>query len=112
LDNLKDNRYYAEKILHYVTVAIDCAKRVDFSDPEANEESIFAINFCLIEIREFAQKLSPDFREKNFPVSIEDLALFRNTLTHDYGNVDFSLYRSLVKKDLPKIRKALKEYLR
>lgn len=73
---------------------------------------MFAINFCLIEIRELAQNLSPEFQKDNFPFSINDLALFRNTLTHDYGNVDFSLYRDLVKKDLPKVEKTLKKFLR
>jgi uncharacterized protein with HEPN domain len=112
LDRVKDDRYYAEKILHYVEVAISCAKRVDFSNPEGNEEGIFAINFCLIEIRELAQKLSEDFRKTNLPLSLDDLVIFRNTLTHDYGNVDFVVYRSLIRRDLPRIEKALKHYLK
>jgi len=112
MDKEKDDRYYAEKILHYIEVAISCGKRVNFSNPEENEEGIFAINFCLIEIREYAQKLSPQFKKADFPISIDDLALFRNTLTHDYGNVDFSMYRNIVKKDLPQIERALKDYLR
>jgi len=112
MDNVKDDRYYAEKILHYVKVAISCSKRVDFSDPEGSEEGIYAINFCLIEIRELSEKLTPSFKKEKFPVSIEDLINFRNTLTHDYGNIDFSVYRSLVKKDLPKIQSALEKYLK
>ena len=46
MDNVKDDRYYAKKILYYVKGALSCAKRIDFSNPDANEEGIFAINFC------------------------------------------------------------------
>jgi uncharacterized protein with HEPN domain len=112
MDNLKDDRYYAKKILYYVEAALSCSKRVDFSQPEANQEGIFAINFCLIQIREYAENLSPSFLENKFPVSLTDLAMLRNTLTHDYGNVDFSIYKHVVQDDLPKIKKALLKYLK
>jgi uncharacterized protein with HEPN domain len=50
--------------------------------------------------------------KEKLPISIDDLVAFRNTLTHDYGNVDFSLYRDLVFKDLPKLKSALIKYLK
>ena len=34
------------------------ASRVDFSNPERNEEAIYAMNFCIVQIKE----MSPSFR--------------------------------------------------
>lgn len=102
MDNVKDDRYYAKKILYYVKGALSCAKRIDFSNPDANEEGVFAIHFCLIQIREYAERLSPSFLKTDFPVSLSDLISLRNTLTHDYGNIDFSIYQSVIKKRFAK----------
>jgi uncharacterized protein with HEPN domain len=74
MDKQKDDRYYAKRILRYVSSALNSAEHVDFSRPEANEEGIFAINFCMIQIRELAEKLSSTFLKSEFPVSLTDLA--------------------------------------
>ena len=39
------------------------ASRVDFSNPERNEEAIYAMNFCIVQIKENVALLSDDFRQ-------------------------------------------------
>jgi uncharacterized protein with HEPN domain len=107
----KNDRYYAEKLLVYIQKALSISKHIDFSSPSSNEVGLFAVNFCLIEMREIAGKLTSSFLQSHPEIDLPSLIAFRNVLAHDYGQVDFSAYRSLIAQDLPKMEKELFKYV-
>lgn len=107
----KDDRYYAERLLIETDKFLAFASRADFSDPERNEEAIYAMNFCIIRIREIMANLSEDFQRRRLKIRAGQFADFRNLLVHDYGNMDYSAYKDLAEKDIRKMKANLQTYL-
>lgn len=107
----KDDRYYSQIILREVDKLLDFATRVDFSEPEKNEEAIYAMNFCIVQIRENINYLSADFQANKLGLKVGQFSDFRNLLVHEYGKTDYSAYRDLVDKDMRKLKKNLEAYL-
>jgi uncharacterized protein with HEPN domain len=66
-----------------------------------------ALNFRLIQIRESISRLSADFFVENPNVNVLGIIGVRNTITHDYGNVNFSVYKAVIEQDLQKLKKQL-----
>ena len=107
----KDDRYYAELLLGEVNKLLDFASRVDFSEPEKNEEAIYAMNFCIVQIRENINFLSADFQVNKLGIRVGQFSDFRNLLVHEYGKTDYSAYRDLVDRDMKKLKANLEAYL-
>lgn len=107
----KDDRYYAELVLREINKLLDFSSRVDFSDPERNEEAIYAMNFCIIQIRENIGYLSDDFKRSKIGHFVNQFTDFRNLLVHEYGKTDYSAYEDLIKNDMRKLKENLERYL-
>lgn len=88
------------------------AERVDFSDPEHNEEALDAIGFRLNHLRQMSQELSPDFVRSRPELKLKAVSRFRDHLIHQYENADSSDYKDLVSEDLPEMRAILTAYLK
>ena len=112
MNNTKNDHYYALKMLGDIDAILNYAKRVDFSDPDLNRQSLDAINFRLIQIRESLGELTDDFIKNHPAINYEGLIGFRNLLTHDYGRVDFSVYKKVVYSDLVFLKMQLEDYLK
>jgi uncharacterized protein with HEPN domain len=111
MDNVKDDRYYVKALIEDIGQICQYAKRVDFSAPEANIESLDAMNFRMIKIREEVGALSPAFKIAHPKIDYQSLVDLRDTITHDYGHVDYSVYKRVVLHDLPAVSRAFKKYL-
>ena len=111
MTRMKDDRYYAGLVLKEVNKLLDFASRVDFSDPERNQEAIYAMNFCIVQIRENIANLSADFQKNKLGFRAEQFADFRNLLVHDYGDTDYAAYEHLVNVDMRKLKNHLEEFL-
>ena len=107
----KDDRYYAEILLREVDKLLGFASRVDFSEPEKNEEAIYAMNFCIVQIKENIAFLSPDFQKNKLGIRVGQFSDFRNLLVHEYGRTDYSAYRDLVEKDIRNLKANLEAFL-
>ena len=107
----KDDRYYAEILLREVNKLLHFASRVDFSDPERNEEAIYAMNFCMVQIKENIPLLSPEFQRSKLGLRYDKLLDFRNVLVHEYGKTDYSAYKDLVNVDMRRLKENLEAYL-
>ncbi len=107
----KDDRYYAEILLREVNKLLAFASRVDFSDPERNEEAIYAMNFCIVQIKENISFLSPDFQKNKLGIRYNQFVDFRNLLVHEYGRTDYAAYKDLVETDMRRFKNSLEAYL-
>lgn len=108
----KDDRYYAALLLREVNRLLDFASRVDFSDPDHNEEAIYAMNFCMVQIKENIAFLSRDFQMNRLGIPVSQLTDFRNLLVHEYGHVDYGAYNDFVRTDIRKLKKNLEAFLK
>lgn len=71
-----------------------------------------AIAFRLNMLRHHIEGLSEGFVRSHGNLALRKITVFRDAVTHDYENVNFSSSRDFIKKDLPKIRKGLLPFLR
>jgi|SRR5574344_100490 uncharacterized protein with HEPN domain len=112
MDNIKNDRYYAKAMLDDLDRIFFYAERVDFSDPEHNEQALDAIGFRLNHLRQMSQELSADFVRAHPELKLKAISQFRDHVIHQYESVDFSDYRDLVCDDLPKMHAILTAYLK
>ena len=96
---------------HEVDRLLGFASRVDFSEPERNEEAIYAMNFCIVQIKEHVSYLSEDFQKRRLGIQLSRFADFRNVLVHEYGQTDYSAYEDLVRGDMRQLKRNLEAYL-
>lgn len=111
MTKIKDDRHYAEKVLKEVNKLLHFAKHVDFSDPERNEEALYAVHFCIVQIRENIAYLSEDVQRNRLGIRVGQFADFRNLLVHEYGKTDYSAYQDLVEKDMRRLKANLEAFL-
>jgi uncharacterized protein with HEPN domain len=104
MDNKKDDRYYLEQAIIDIDKILSYSKRADFSDIEKDGEAMDAINFRLNMLRHHIEGLSPEFLASHGNLAFKKIVVFRDEVTHDYENVNFTSYRDFILKDLPKIR--------
>jgi uncharacterized protein with HEPN domain len=111
MDNKKDDRYYIQQAVNDIDKIENYAKRADFSDIEKDGEAMDAINFRLNMLRHHIEGLSKEFMTSHGDLALKKIVVFRDVVTHNYENVDFSSYHDFINKDLPKIRKSLAQFL-
>jgi uncharacterized protein with HEPN domain len=101
-----------KKIVEDIKLIWSYSKRVDFSDPSLNGQALDAINFRMIQIRESIAGFSPEFIKNHPEIDFDGIVGFRNLITHDYGHVDYSVYKKMIEVDLSDIEKKLVRYLK
>lgn len=67
--------------------------------------------YCLAIVGEAARRLSPQARERFNQFDWNAMTGMRNILVHDYGRVSLELVWDVIENDLPKLIRALDEYL-
>lgn len=95
----------------YARRAVEHAKGHRFESFAASTDSQDAIMYCLAIVGEAARRLSPQARELLHQFDWNAMTGMRNILVHDYGRVSLELVWDVIENDLPKLIRALDEYL-
>ena len=101
MDNIKDDKYYINKILKDIMFILDSTKEISLEDFDQNEMLNSAVNFKFVQISENVNKLTLDFIKKNSYIPWNDIKGLRNKIVHDYDNVFFDVIFKTIKEDLP-----------
>ena len=101
MSNLKDDKYYVEKILTDSYFIVEHMKGVTINALGENELLFDSMSFSLIQIQEHAKKLTESYKSERITIPWTDIAGLRNHIVHDYGNVDLSILFSTLKDDIP-----------
>ena len=109
MDNKKDNKYYADKIVADLDFIIQHTKDINIKDFETNEILVDSVMFRLIQVSENSDRLSEDFKAYHKTIPWRALKGMRNKIVHEYGNVDMSVIYDTVKNDIPELLKELKQ---
>lgn len=111
MDNLKNDKYYLEKIiadLAFIAAHTSGKSKEEF---ESNELLIDSVMFRLIQIAENNSKLSEQFKSEHKNVPWLAIRGMRNRIVHDYGVVDLSVIYDTVIYDIPEMYKLLSAIL-
>ncbi len=109
MNNIKNNRYYIDKIIADIEFILAHTGGISLEAFSADEVLLDSVMFRLIQISENSDKLTEEFKTQNRFVPWRAIKGMRNRIVHDYGAVDVSVIYDTVKADLPELLKLLKE---
>ncbi len=105
----KDSLVYIDDIVDCVNTikkyTLGFSKEKFLKNPEKQDAVYYRIGL----IGEAANKLDGNFTKKYPQIPWSKIIAMRNKIIHDYDEVDPNLIWGVVKKDIPKLEKQLKE---
>ncbi|MBQ8933308.1 MAG: DUF86 domain-containing protein [Lachnospiraceae bacterium] len=107
MDNIKNDSYFAIKILEDLKFIMTHMSNVDseeFSKDEVLQDSMM---FRLIQISENSKKLSDDFKLEHAAIPWTAVYGLRNRIVHDYGSVDLGIVFDTLKVSIPELQELL-----
>lgn len=111
MDNVKNDKYYIDKIVEDLRFIIKHMDRVDLEELNKNEVLLDSMLFRLIQISENAKRLSDEFKEDSSIVPWTAIYGLRNRIVHDYGNVELSIVYDTLINDIPELLGVIEKIL-
>ena len=108
MDNIKNDEYYLTKIIEYIDFAINSVSKATREEFNNNEILINAIMFSFIQISEYSNKLSSDYKLSKKDVPWNKIKGIRNVIVHDYDIVDTEIVYTTVINDFPSFKDKIK----
>jgi uncharacterized protein with HEPN domain len=106
---VKNNDIFLEHILESINAIQKYCKGVKKEDFSKNQQLQDSVIRRIEIIGEAVKKISEDLKKKNKSIEWQKIAGMRDVLIHDYFGVDVNLVWNTVKKDLPNLKKSIKE---
>lgn len=103
MDNIKNDKYYLEKIKSDLKFVIDHTKGKTKEEIEKNDLLIDSIMFRIIQISENNEKLSDKFKSDHKDIPWLAIKGMRNRIVHDYGYVDLTIVYDTVIHGIPEM---------
>ena len=111
MDNKKDDKYYFKKIVDDIKIIKEYLDNATYEQLLADELSLDAIMFRLVQIGENTKPISVDFKERHPEIEWSEIVGFRNKLVHEYGKTDYSFVYEVITKDLDELKELFEQYL-
>ena len=103
MDNIKNDKYYTQKIIQDLEFIVKHMYNVDVDELNENEVLLDSMLFRMIQISENAKKLSDEYKQEKSYIPWNLLYGLRNRIVHDYGNVDLKIVYETLKNDIPEL---------
>lgn len=107
MDNVKNDRYYLEKIITDLSFIIENTKGKAKDEIAVNALLVDSIMFRIIQIAENNSRLSDDFKNKYSEIPWLAIKGMRNKIVHDYGVVNMDIVYDTVTRWIPQMYNAL-----
>ncbi len=101
MDNVKNDRYYLDKIIFDLKFIIEHTSGKNKSEIEEDEVLLDSIMFRIIQIAENNNKLTSEFKEKHNAIPWLAIKGMRNRIVHEYGEMNISIVYDVVKNGIP-----------
>lgn len=109
---MKDNLVYLRQIVDYITDIEGYVDSIDYPGFENNGLLQDAVIRKIELIGEAAKRLSVSFWEQyRDTLPLAEAVSTRNRLIHQYDDIDLRIVWNTIKKDLPDLKKKLREFL-
>ena len=107
MDNIKNDKYYLEKIIFDLGFIVEHTKGKTKEEVENNELLVDSIMFRIIQIAENNSRLSEGFKNKHSEIPWIAIKGMRNKIVHDYGVVNMVIVYDTVTRWIPQMYEAL-----
>ena len=108
MDNIKDNKYYVNKIITDLDFILEHTNGLTKEELENNEVLVDSVMFRLIQVSENSGKLTDKFKDNYKSIPWRAVKGMRNRIVHEYGNVDLGVVYDTLKNDIPGLVNELK----
>ncbi len=100
-------------LISYCNQIEDILEEYDYSYDLFKTEKTFqlATSMCIIQIGEFVNRLSDDFKNKNNHIEWQQIKGMRNIATHRYDVLDFSILWETLTVNVPELKRDLEKLL-
>lgn len=106
MDNIRNDRYYLEKIISDLDFIIEQTKGKTQNEIEENILLIDSIMFRLIQIAENNSRLSDEFKSKHTEISWMAIMRMSNKIVHNYG-ANMTMVYDTVTRRIPEMYEKL-----
>lgn len=103
MDNIKDDRFYLEKVVTDLKFILDHTQGMTQAEMEENELLIDSIMFRIVQMAENGAKMSEAFRAENPDIPWAAIRGMRNRIVHNYGVVSMAIVYDTVSNHMPKM---------
>lgn len=103
MDNIKDDRYYIDKIITDLGFIIEHTNGMSKEEMEENALLIDSIMFRIVQVAENINKLTSEFRNEHKNIPWLAIKGMRNKIVHDYGVVSMTIVYDTVINHIPKM---------
>ena len=103
MDNVKNDKYYLEKIISDLRFIIEHTKGKTKDEIENNDLLVDSIMFRIIQIAENNSRLSEEFKKKYSEIPWVAIKVMRNKNVHDYGVVNMVIVYDTVTRWIPEM---------
>ena len=108
---MKDNLIYLRHTLEAIDKISEYLKDFDLEKFSANDMVFDAVVRELEIIGEAANKISGEFQEAHQEIPWRQMTGIRNTLIHEYFNIDQKIIWDTCQKDLPELKEKIEKLL-
>ena len=108
MDNVKDDRYFLEKITSDLKFVIDHTQGMTQEEMTENDLLIDSVMFRIVQVAENGAKLSNTFRTAHPDIPWAAIRGMRNRIVHNYGVVSMTVVYDTVINHIPKMYAMLK----
>ena len=107
MDNVKNDKYYLEKIISDLRFIIEHTKEKTKDEIENNDLLVDSIMFRIIQIAENNSRLSEEFKKQYSEIPWVAIKGMRNKIVHDYGVVHMVIVYDTVTRWIPEMYEKL-----
>ena len=107
MDNVKNDKYYLEKIISDLRFIIEHTKGKTKDEIENNDLLVDSIMFRIIQIAENNSRRSEEFKKKYSEIPWVAIKGMRNKIVHDYGVVNMVIVYDTVTRWIPEMYEKL-----
>lgn len=111
MDNLKNDKYYAEKVIEQINIIQEYTTSKNYEDFISNNQLVDAVMFRLVQMIENIGKISADFKTKNHQIPWGKIMGFRNGIVHDYGKTDYTIVYEVVMESINPLKEVLQSII-
>lgn len=104
MNNIKNDRYYINKIIENIDIILQNTKGITLRELEKNVILQDSVMFRFVQIAENAQELTDEFLEKNNDLPWHQLNAIRNRIVHAYDIIRLDIIYDTVMNDLKPFR--------
>ena len=111
MDNVKDDKYYARRIIENINIIEEYIKDINYEQFVKDNRLVDAVMFRLVQLIENINNISSGFKEKNHHIPWGKITGFRNGIVHEYGRTDFLIVYETATQDLNDLRAIFEELI-